>query len=68
MAVGKEAKEMSLECQLGSDERVGWAGRGRGWDGWVDTPSEPESLGGDNEEEDEDKEEGEVTPHPTLNN
>jgi hypothetical protein len=29
-----------------------------------DTPSEPESLGGDNEEEDEHEEEGEVTPHP----
>jgi hypothetical protein len=29
-----------------------------------DTPSEPESLGGDDKEEDEGKEEGEVTSHP----
>jgi hypothetical protein len=29
-----------------------------------DTPSEPESSGADNEEEDEDGEEGEVTPPP----
>jgi hypothetical protein len=29
-----------------------------------ETPSEPESSGGDNEEEDEDREEGQVTPLP----
>jgi hypothetical protein len=29
-----------------------------------DAPSEPESLGGDDEKDDEDREEGEVTPPP----
>jgi ferredoxin-thioredoxin reductase catalytic subunit len=47
MAEGKEAKETSLECPSFDSESVG-----------EETPSKPESLGGDEEEEDEDEEEG----------
>jgi hypothetical protein len=43
MAVGKEAKEMSLGCQLGSDKRVGGGvggeGAGGGMAGWIHPPS-----------------------------
>jgi hypothetical protein len=57
MAVGTEAKEMSLECRLGNSEGVG---------GGEETPLKPKSSRRDDEEEDEDEEEGEVTPLSTL--
>jgi hypothetical protein len=45
MGAGTEAKEMVQECRLGGSE-VGWG---------KDTPSETESTGGHDEEEDEDE-------------
>jgi hypothetical protein len=48
-----EAKETSLDCRSGGGKAQG-----------EDTPFEPESSGQDEEKEDEDGEEGEVTPPP----
>jgi hypothetical protein len=53
-AAGTEAKEMSLECHPSGDKGMGGE----------DTPSEPESLVGDDKEEDEYGVEGKVTPPP----
>jgi hypothetical protein len=64
--VGREAnlvysKQMQAWRQRRRDWSAAWAAaRARG----QETPSEPESSGGDNEEDDKDGEEGEVTPPP----
>jgi hypothetical protein len=55
-----------------SEQPRAWRQRRRAWSAAQvvarvrgdDTPSEPESLGGDDKEEDEGKEEREVTSHP----